>query len=82
MIELRWVYDYCILDFAYTLRQVRETYAVAAAVDTKVGRHGDGAAEVEDGVEGIKTNNEERVDHERLLDACRNEVEQRQHAED
>ena len=41
-----------------------ETYAVTAAVDTEVGRHGNGAAEVEDGVQDIKTNDQKRVDHE------------------
>lgn len=58
------------------------TYRVATAVDVKVGRHGDSTAEVENGVQGVKADNKERVNHERLLDACRDEVEQRQHAED
>lgn len=81
VMELLWVYD-CLFvrSCSYSMKYVK-TYAVAAAVNTEVGRHGNGAAEVEDGVQGIKTDDEQRVDHERLLDACRDKVEQRQHAE-
>lgn len=82
VIELLWVYDCEGCQKLIIVNETIGTYAVATAVNTKVGGHGDSTAEVEDGVQDIKANNEERVDHERLLDACGNEVQQRKHAED
>lgn len=51
-------------------------------MDAEVGGHGDGAAEVENGVQCIKNDHEEWVTLERLLEGRGNEVEQRQHGED
>lgn len=62
--ELLWVYDCIFVRYCSSSEEVMETYAVTAAVDTEVGRHGNGAAEVEDGVQDIKTNDQKRVDHE------------------
>lgn len=64
MIELLWVYDCEGCQKLIKVNEMIGTYAVAAAVDTKVCGHGDSTAEVEDGVQDIKTNNEERVNHE------------------
>jgi len=51
-------------------------------VHVEVGSHGDGAAEVKKNVDRVEDNHDERVDHERVLDARRDEVEERQHRED
>lgn len=64
MIELLWVYDCEECQRLNKANEMVGTYAVATAVNTKVGGHGDSTAEVEDGVQDIKANNEERVDHE------------------
>lgn len=64
MIELLWVYDCEECQRLNIVNEMIGTYAVATAVNTKVCGHGDSTAEVEDGVQDIKTNNEERVDHE------------------
>lgn len=64
MIELVWVYDCEGCQKPIIVNETIGTYAVATAVNTKVRGHGDSTAEVEDGVQDIKTNNEERVDHE------------------
>lgn len=71
-----------MLDDGFERCQDGQTYRVATAVDTEVRGHSDTTAEVEDGVQDIKADDKKRVNHERLLDACRNKVEQRQHAED
>lgn len=50
-------------------------------MDTEVGSHGNGTAEEEDGVQSIKSDHEERVALESLLDGGRDKIEQRQHGE-
>ena len=55
---------------------------VTAAVDVKVGSHGDSTAEVEDGVEGVKCDHDHWVNRKSLLDGGRDEVEEGQHRED
>lgn len=60
----------------------RETYRVAARVDVKSGGHGNGTAEVEDGIEHIKDDHQQGVALEGLLDGGRDEVEEREHGED
>lgn len=60
----------------------RTTYTVAAAVDANFGSEGDGNGEPEDGKERVDTEQDEGVAGDALLDGCRDEVEEGQHADD
>lgn len=59
--ELVVVYDYTMLASFKYFFVPKVTYAVAAAVDMKPGGHGNGATEIEDGVESVKDNHQQRV---------------------
>lgn len=64
------------------MQNIASTYAVAAAVNVQLGRHGDGGTEPEEGVQGVKDDHQEWVALKGLLNSGWNEIEKRQHRED